>query len=181
MLDNIELIGTSTPLPGNDEIFPSGIFANVGSEAIGNGGNIRVRSDRLRLINGAQVNSSIFGQGEAGSLLIETKQLEVIGTSASIAGDGIIPSGILSTLEPEAIGNGGDLHVITDNLSVKDGGQIATTTAGNGDAGDLIVTAQNIALSGISSIGRSGLLANATNNSPRQRWQIYLLVQIKLL
>ena len=170
----LELIGSSTSLQGNNEIFPSGILANVGLGAIGNGGNIRISTDHLRLANGVQISSSIFGRGEAGSLLIEAKQLEVIGTSASIPGNGIIPSGILSTLEPEAIGKGGDLNVITDNLSVQDGGQIATTTAGDGDAGDLILTAQNIALSGTSSIGRSGLLANATNNSPGRGGNIFI-------
>ena len=162
---NIELIGTSTPLPGSDDILPSGIFAIVESGAVGNGGSLRVNSDRLRLVNGAQISSSLLGQGEAGSLFVETQQLELIGTSASIPGNEILPSGIFSNLEPGAFGNGGDLTVITDNLSVVDGGQIATTTGGNGDAGDLRVTAQNIELSGTGPIATSGLLANATNNS----------------
>ena len=54
-----------------------------------------------------------------------------------------ISSGIFSIVEPEAVGNGGDLAVTARSLSLLDGGQISASTFGQGNSGDVKVTVED--------------------------------------
>ena len=166
--NTIELTGTAPPTAGNNNVLPSAILATIETDGIGNGNSVSIKTDSLTLREGAQIQSSnLGGRGNAGSLQVQARTIELSGTSIPVAGsDEILPSGIFASVEPEAVGNGGNLRVETDSLRVENGAQIATTTGGNGDAGDVTVIAQNIELSGTGPITSSGLLANATNNSP---------------
>ena len=58
-------------------------------------------------------------------------------------------------------GNGGNLTIETGSLRVSNGGQIAVSTSGSGDAGNLDINAENIELLGFNELGRSGLFASA--------------------
>ena len=144
----IELIGTS---PGGT---PSGLFAN--SEDLGNGGNISVESDYLLVADGAQIVSSAFFEGDAGNLSVDSSEIELIGTSP-----GGTPSGLFSTVEEDAIGNGGNISVATEELVVSEGAQIAVSTLGLGNAGSLNIEAGNVELSGSKDLRPSGLFSNA--------------------
>ena len=144
----IELIGTS---PGGT---PSGLFAN--SEDLGNGGNISVESDYLLVADGAQIVTSAFFEGDAGNLSVDSSEIELIGTSP-----GGTPSGLFSTVEEDAIGNGGNISVATEELVVSEGAQIAVSTLGLGNAGSLNIEANNVELSGSKDLRPSGLFSNA--------------------
>jgi filamentous hemagglutinin family protein len=146
----VEVIGTSPA--GN----PSGLFADVyTSDATGNGGNLTIETDRLRIADGANVGASTFGIGNAGSLTVKAQEIEVIGEGEQG------PSLLATTVVPGATGQGGDLTVETGRLRVSDGGQIAVSTGGAGNAGELVVNADLVELIGGSQRSVSGLLANA--------------------
>ena len=153
---DVELIGTATELP-------SAIVANVEREAIGQGGKLTVNTERLRLIDGAQISAITLGQGNAGSIEVNATDVELIGTANNIA------SAIFASVNLDATGNvnldatgdGGDLIIETQRLRLVDGAQVATITAGSGNGGTLRVQAQEIELIGTSDLGASGLLANA--------------------
>ncbi len=147
--NQIELSGTS---PGG---FPSGLLANVESGATGNGGSLSIDTQSLRLINGAQIGTGTFSSGNAGDLNIQANNIELIGGSTS--GQSLLFTTVLSN----ATGKGGNLTIDTDTLRLIDGGQIATSTAGSGKAGNLIVTANDIEVIGVNAVGRSGLFASA--------------------
>ncbi|EGJ35332.1 MULTISPECIES: filamentous hemagglutinin N-terminal domain-containing protein [Moorena] len=146
----VELIGTAFG------IFPSTLSANVELGATGNGGNLLIDTERLRVTDGAQISATTFGKGDAGALRAQVTEMELIGTSS----EGL-PSGLFANVEPDAIGNGGDLTIETEGLQLTDGGQIAAITRGEGDAGSLTVKAIDLQLSGTSPQGlASGLFTD---------------------
>ena len=156
--NQIELIGGS-----------SNIQATVEPGAIGNGGSISVMADRLQLTDGAQIISSTLGMGDAGPVTVQAGQLALSGSGEPLLGGGsadLVQSAILTSVEPGAVGNGGSLRVEANSIRITDGAQIATTTGGQGNAGDLTAIAPTIELIGTGPVGNSGLLTNATNDSP---------------
>ncbi|WP_424100609.1 filamentous hemagglutinin N-terminal domain-containing protein [Moorena producens] len=146
----MELIGSSS------EGLLSGLLANVEANAIGNGGNLTINTERLRLTDGAQIRAITLGEGDAGSIEVNAKDvLELIGTSPQR-----LPSGLFTEVRPEAIGKGGDLTINTEDLRLSDGARIATTTFGEGDAGSIEVNATDIELIGIANVALIGTAAD---------------------
>ena len=151
----IELIG------GAAGVGSSGLFANVEAGSSGSGGNLMVDSTSLSIADGAQIaalaNDSL---GDAGTVNINAKDIRLVGTSP-----GGTPSAIFATVQSsdiETSGAGGDLSISTTRLRVIDGAQIATSTSGLGDGGNLQIVAEEfIRLSGTSDTGSSGLFATA--------------------
>jgi filamentous hemagglutinin family protein len=123
----VELIGSSA-----DGQSSSGLFTSVNPGATGDGGNLTVETGRLIVRDGAQILTGTLGQGDAGSLTVSARE------SVELIGDF---SGLLTSVSPGAIGNGGNLSVETKRLIVRDGAQILTGTFGEGDAGSLTVSA----------------------------------------
>ncbi|MCC0178587.1 hypothetical protein I4641_16565 [Waterburya agarophytonicola K14] len=123
----------------------------VAQEAIGNAGNINIETDNFSLTNGAQVNASVFGQGNGGNILIDVRDnIELTG------------SNIFSQVASGAVGDGGTITVNTTNLSLLDGSQITAGVFGTGNAGTVTINAaDNITFQGIGSDGfASGILNN---------------------
>ncbi|MBW4607223.1 MAG: filamentous hemagglutinin N-terminal domain-containing protein [Hassallia sp. WJT32-NPBG1] len=138
--------------------FRSAVFSsNTSQQAIGRGGNITFKTGRLQVRDGAQVSTSTFGTGDAGSLnLIATNAVELVGTSPDGQFASGVNSGVLST---GARGRGGDLNFTTKRLLIRDGAQVSTATFGRGNAGRLKVSALDVELVGTSADGQfvSGL------------------------
>jgi filamentous hemagglutinin family protein len=144
----IELTGTS---PNG---FPSGLLATVEAGAISKGGNLLVETDLLQIRNGAQIGVSTFGDGDAGSLTVRAKDIEVTGGTPTGA------SGLFAI--SEAKGNGGNLLIETQRLRVANGAQIATGTRGDGNAGTLtVITSESVELVGANEFSSSGLFSSA--------------------
>lgn len=131
----------------------SGVFADVGSGARGNGGKIAITTTTLQLSDGGQISSGTFGIGNAGELSITAENVQASGISP------FGPSGLFAPVAPGARGTGGNLTVQTDNLQVTDGAQIFTTTFGFGQAGDLKIFANNVEVLGGTQFGPSAIAA----------------------
>ncbi len=152
--DSVELSSMAA-----DSRFPSGLFARVRPQATGNGGDITVETGKLSVRDGAQITASTASQGSAGNITVNAKDSVEL---SDIRADGRFFKGLSATVQPQAIGNGGNITVETGKLSVRDGVQITATTAGQGSAGNITVNARNlIDLSGTTADGRlpSGLFA----------------------
>ena len=150
LAESVEVIGFSTR-------FLTTLATAVESKATGDGGQLKIETDRLLVADGAQIGTSTFGEGKAGNLSVTAESVELIGT------DGFgFPSGLFANVQKQAIGNGGNLTVETESLLVKDGAAIAANTLGVGNAGELTITTQTVEVSGISETDarRSSLLAN---------------------
>jgi filamentous hemagglutinin family protein len=122
--------------------FSSAIFSRVGTGAEGNGGNITIGAGSLQLRDGAQLQASTLGQGNAGSVKITATD------AVSLTGN----VGILSTVEALGVGKGGNIDIDAASLSLTDGAQLQTITRGasdtqppgKGDAGNV-----NVKVSGL--------------------------------
>jgi large exoprotein involved in heme utilization and adhesion len=133
-----------------DILFDGGnAFSNVEQGAVGKGGNIELTTGNLAVTNRAELTAITFGQGDAGSIKI------------AAAGDILFDGGIAySTVEPGAVGKGGNIELTTGNLAVTNTAKLAVSTLGQGDAGSIKITAAgNILFDGI----KNGVSSGAFN------------------
>ncbi|MBW4455495.1 MAG: S-layer family protein [Nostoc indistinguendum CM1-VF10] len=156
-------------IAGEKNGFPSRISSNVGRGTVGNGGNITIDSGSFSLQDGAQLEASTYGQGNAGNVTMRAKN------AVSLAN-----ANIFSTVESGGVGKGGNIDINGATLSLIDGAGLATITrgasatapAGRGDAGNINVNVtgavdiageKNDSSSGIFSSVRTGTVGNGGN------------------
>jgi filamentous hemagglutinin family protein len=131
-------------------------FATGRPPATGQGGDLFILTEQLRLTNGAQFVASTFGIGDAGRLSIEAKSIEAIGFN-----DGG-PTNIASTSEVPFSGAGGSVTIRSGRLLVADGAQVTVSTVSSNPAGDLTIEAtDSVELRGSGEKGLSGLFASS--------------------
>ena len=124
---------------------------------VGNGGNLTIETETLRVENGSQALVNTFSPGSGGELTVNAQEyVELVGTG-NLEGN-IIPSALLA--EVNHSGSSGGISLITDQLTILDGAQIAATTFNSADAGNVIVRAEEILLRGFSSLSSSGIFSN---------------------
>ncbi|MDJ0799506.1 MAG: filamentous hemagglutinin N-terminal domain-containing protein [Calothrix sp. MO_167.B12] len=144
------------------------ISANVEGNATGQGGDITVETQTLRIADNAKINASVFGTGKGGVIQVTAKDIELTGQN----------TGLFSTVENNATGDGGNISVEAQTLTVKDGAQITASTSSQGNAGKIFVKANSIDLSGISDAGeRSAISANVEGNATGQGGDITVEAQ----
>lgn len=124
----------------------SGVFSNLGSNAVGSGGNIKIDAGSLSLRNEALLITSTFGQGDAGNIIIDARD------RVSLDGN---YTGAYSRVAESSTGKGGEIRITTNLLSVTNGAELSTSTFGQGDAGNIIINARDrISFDGTDSNGR---------------------------
>jgi large exoprotein involved in heme utilization and adhesion len=145
---NIEIRATevevSDPVIDSFSKIISGITASIGKNAGGSGGSINLAAERLRVFNGGQLISSTQGNGSAGNVNIQVKNIDVQGTSQNLINGSQITSAIAASSTTTF--NAGTVNVISDSLRVRDRGEITVSNTGTGDAGNLNVAANKIFL-----------------------------------
>ncbi|WP_339377939.1 two-partner secretion domain-containing protein [Calothrix sp. NIES-2100] len=106
----------------------------VNTDAIGNGGNINIQQARsLLMTDGASIIASTNGEGNAGSVTINTTD--------SVKFDG---GGAFSQVNSRAEGNAGDVSITTGSLQVLNGAQISASTSSIGKAGDILINTNSL-------------------------------------
>ena len=121
----------------------SGLFAEVGIVATGNSNGLIVNAGRLVVQDGAQVESTTFGEGIAGEIIVTAGEIEITGAS----------SGIFSSAD---VGDSNGLTINADRLLVQNGAHIETLTFGEGRPGDLTVNASQVTLQSRGHLSVSG-------------------------
>ncbi len=135
----------------------SGITSNIVPIAIGKAGEVRVQTTNLTLTNGGQIGSNTFGEGDAGIVRVNAKELISVDGEAR---NGFF-SGIASIVGIGAVGKAGEVKVQTTNLTLTNGGQIGSNTLGEGDAGIVRVNAKElISVDGEARNGLSSAIAS---------------------
>ncbi|MDJ0618100.1 MAG: filamentous hemagglutinin N-terminal domain-containing protein [Calothrix sp. MO_192.B10] len=154
---------------GNIELINAASVDTSGISA----GDIQVQGKNVFLKDGSALVTNTTGNGVDGILNVKATELfQVSGISAS----GKMVSSLYADVAPGATGSGGRININTKGLLINDGGLISSGTSGFGNAGTLIVKAEDIQLIGISppgvngfSLGPSGLISivapGATGNS----------------
>ena len=115
----------------------SSVLNNVGSDAIGNAGNTTINAGSVSISNGTLISSSTFGRGNAGNVTINARDTVSIDRTSS---DGFRPS-ILSNVEQEAVGQGGNIEISAGSLLLTNGAQLVANTLGQGNAGNVMINA----------------------------------------
>ena len=121
----------------------SGVLVSVDEEATGDGGQLTIDAERLHIFDGGQVIASSLGDGAAGDIILNVKNIEVTGISE----DGQFPSRIAAFSLENAPAD--SVTIISNNLTVRDRAEISVSARGNGDnakAGNLDITAKSILL-----------------------------------
>ncbi|MEH2293985.1 S-layer family protein [Nostoc sp.] len=162
--DSVELIGgTSVRQQDGSDLISSGLFSATYGDK--NAGNITINTRNLRIQGGAKISTtseSIYGYfsneiipatGKAGNLMVNASEsVELIGTSPN----GSRISGLFSGTEGP--GDGGNLTLMTERLTIKDGAAISVSSQARknviydgdpnnlGKAGDLNITTRSILL-----------------------------------
>ncbi|MEM6399762.1 MAG: filamentous hemagglutinin N-terminal domain-containing protein [Cyanobacteria bacterium P01_D01_bin.116] len=140
--------------------FPDGvqrgdISINNGSlvSVIGSGdSSIAANAKNLEILGGSQIASGI-GSGlgttnaQAGDITVDvTGQIKLAGTNSLI----------FNSVQPQAVGNAGNITINTGSLEVKDGAQINSFTSGQGNAGNITIQARDaVTFDGVDSNGFS--------------------------
>jgi filamentous hemagglutinin family protein len=137
--DRISAIGTN--VNGN---LRSGIFNTVEGKAKGESNNIDIKADSLYITEGATVAAATLSEGRAGNITINSQDIFVDGTSVG----GNFTSGIYSTVEFLANGQGGNIGITTNSLALTNGGVVTASTFGQGNAGSITINADDITLKG---------------------------------
>jgi filamentous hemagglutinin family protein len=148
----------------------SAIFSTVEAGATGDAGGILIETGSLTLVNGGQLqtlvrqapNGQSAGQGSAGAVIVQASDSVVITGVNALD----LPSSIFSTLNPEANGNAGLVSVSADSIEVKDGATISTSTFGIGDAGIVLLEANDeISITGNGTLISSNVEQGARGNT----------------
>ena len=122
--DSVEIAGNSA----TDSISE----LSVGTETIGNAGNLTITTPELIVRDGGQISAATSGQGQGGTL--------------DINADSVLVSDSTIRASSEGAGNAGDLIINTDILTVENQGTITVSGESAGAAGNLEIEASEILL-----------------------------------
>ncbi len=135
----------------------SSVGSQASMSASGNGGDVFIEADSILVTNGASISNSNAGAGNAGSLSVTTDRIALDGFAA-IEETTVSPTGVFS--EVGTSGDGGDVAIEANTVSVTNGALISNSNSGSGDAGSLSVTANRLELDGFASIGETTLASS---------------------
>jgi hypothetical protein len=124
----------------------TGISSDVIENVRGHGGDVRIDSGDLLILGGGAISADAGGRDDGGNV-------QVFATRLRIDGQGMFDefTGISSDVFEGAVGDGGDVLVRSDALTITGGGRISAETAGRGHGGDIAIFANNFWSDGVDS------------------------------
>jgi filamentous hemagglutinin family protein len=123
-----------------DTGFVSGIFSTVEETGTGKAGAVRIEAGSLYVTNGAQLDTSTFGKGDAGRLIIKTRDLV---SFRGFSSNGFRSAAFSSVESPHKV-NGGEIRIKTNSLYLTNFSQLAVSTSGKGKAGNITINADKL-------------------------------------
>ncbi|MBF2013893.1 MAG: filamentous hemagglutinin N-terminal domain-containing protein [Rivularia sp. T60_A2020_040] len=138
----------SVTVTANDTVSltDASIFSNVEAGGVGDGGNIEINAASLTLRDSAQLititssasDTQSAGRGDAGNVNVNvTGVVDIAGVKDGLS------SAIFSNVETGTIGNGGNITVNAGSFNLAEGARLSASTFGEGDAGNVTVTAKD--------------------------------------
>uniref|UniRef100_A0ACD5H009 Uncharacterized protein n=1 Tax=Desertifilum tharense IPPAS B-1220 TaxID=1781255 RepID=A0ACD5H009_9CYAN len=100
--------------------------------------------------DGAQISALTAGAGAGGRIFIQAAEVDLSGVGFL---EEAFPTGIGATTF--GAGDGGTIEMVVGSLRMSDRAQVTTTTAGDGNAGNISIRAQSVDLTG----DRTGIFA----------------------
>ncbi|MBD2532851.1 filamentous hemagglutinin N-terminal domain-containing protein [Nostoc flagelliforme FACHB-838] len=144
----------------------SAATSQVTQTAEGKSGGIEINAPILRVINGAELNTTTLGKGNSGAIRVAaTDSVVVDGRS-----DRSLVSAIASEVGIDATGASEGITINAPRLQISNAAIVSANTNGNGNAGNIDVTADTIELSSAGKIrtntSASSKAGNITLNVP---------------
>lgn len=137
--DSVAIMGTGIGMEG--QINSSSLEAS--SQGTGDAGNLTITTNNLRLRDGGKVSAATSGAGQGGTLTVSASDtVEVLGNGLGEDGQ-LLPSRL--EVSSEGTGDAGNLAIATNNLRLRDGGEIRATSDQAG-GGNIDITAEDIRL-----------------------------------
>ncbi len=112
----------------------TGISSLVQSGGFGKGGNITIQGRAVSLTNGALLNATTSGQGDAGQINIQATG-KVVFDGGSIDS----PSAISSAVAEGAVGNAGGININAGSLFITNNAVLDASTFGEGNGGNISI------------------------------------------
>lgn len=133
----------------------SRVSSYSGSNAIGNGGEIRITAANLLLKDGGNLDTGNYGQGNGGNIFLD------IGNTITL--DGIANNGLPSLVTATAYnGNGGNVQIATGSLFLTNGGGISSNNLERkGNSGNITINARD-------SVIIDGVLKDVTSSAGKR-------------
>ena len=113
------------------------IEADILPESEGNGGNIQIDTARLSLTNQTSISANVFGTGDAGNITINATDSVEASSNSSI-------SALIFT---NGLGDSGDIEINTTNFSLAENALLTSSSRGQGNAGNILITATDTVFS----------------------------------
>ncbi|WP_413166584.1 filamentous hemagglutinin N-terminal domain-containing protein [Capilliphycus salinus ALCB114379] len=154
--ESVEIIGVS----------PTGVRSRINTRTFGNGnaGSVIINTPRLAVRNGGTIFATTFDIGQAGDIIINASEsVEVSGGSPVqfdldsvefVLEPSINPEDItasfsnISTGSSRGEGRAGSVFITTNQLTIREGGQIGTSALGRGSSGLVEVKANEVEIAG---------------------------------
>ncbi len=133
---------------------------------------LRVKTRRLEVLEGATISTDALGSGNSGSLVIEaTEHIRIGGVDpvlsqlpAEISSAVIVEDLVATPLTSgEASGGSGSVLLQTPRLELFDRGRVVVSNQGSGNAGNLKIQAQTVNLLGQARIAATTAVGNGGN------------------
>jgi len=132
-------------------------------------GVIDITTDKLRLLQGGIISVATFGPGNGGEIRINAKEILVSGNVTME--DGFIRrSGVFApTLEfgefgELSTGDGGDLFVSSDSLTIQNGALVSVSSEAHGNGGELFINTNKLFLKSDGNITSESFLEGNSGN-----------------
>jgi large exoprotein involved in heme utilization and adhesion len=131
------------------------IFSSTDEGSVGNGNSVNITSGSISLTDGAELVVETRGQGDAGSVNINVRDIVSFNGEDSEGNS----SGVFSSVVSGAVGQAGYIGITARSLSLTNGAQLVAATFGTGDAGSVNINARDtVSLDGVGSSGRSSAI-----------------------
>ncbi len=115
----------------------SGIDSLVAPDAQGNAGDVEIEAQSLILKDGALLTTTTLGEGNAGNIIVQVQ--DVINLSGE-------DTGIFANTTRGSTGNGGSIFIDPISISISDGAEIAVSSDGTGQGGEIRLEAGSLTL-----------------------------------
>ena len=107
------------------------------SQSLARGGDVFVTADTLEITGRGRITTTAFSSGKAGDISLKVKD------SITLAG---VDSGLFANTETDSTGDGGSIFIDPRTVIIRDGASVAVNSEGNGQGGDIEILSESLSL-----------------------------------
>jgi len=156
----IQIKAKELVLDNDNSSFFTGVFSSADENSQGNAGQLFIDiHDAVSIFDGAKINTSTEGTGNAGDITLFTNSL-------SIDRQDGFPTGIFSNTLSTENGNAGSISInARDHINIYRGGEISSNTFSKGYAGLIQIETGSLNIARLDSNLFTGIFSDAKTNS----------------